>query len=98
MRTIIETRTQEELILCDICKKPTRHKCYMCKKDICYDCAICTDNDYLISGSFSGDYPDYYCKPCWSVGEEERNKILALKEQKEKEEEVLWQQWKGKCK
>ncbi|MDO8611146.1 MAG: hypothetical protein Q7R95_11525 [bacterium] len=105
MRTAIQNikTINEEIITCDFCNviincSYSRHKCCMCKKDICHKCVIYTDNDYLISGNFSGDCPDSYCKICWSAGEEERNKILKLREQKELEEDILWQQWKGKCK
>ncbi len=87
-------------IFCDRCKKQiyVYRICQICKKDICKACGIYTDDTYLISDYFSGDQPDCYCKNCWSAGEKEITKILKLREQKENEETVLFQQWKDKCK
>ncbi len=90
---------------CDFCdhdaKKEHRSvkQCHFCKKDICWKCGIHFDIfSNLISPSFSGDYPDYCCEKCWELGKEYRERITAIRDKAEEDEEKLIVEWKIKSK
>ena len=90
---------------CDFCdhdaKKEYRHvkKCHFCGKDVCYKCAVMFDlSSNLEDGSYSDDYPDYSCRPCWELGYGIRANIIVLRKEKELEEDALINQWIAKAK
>ena len=75
---------------CDVCgneMKFYKSTCCMCGIDLCSSC-IEHEDDY------GGDYPDRYCKDCWTViGEKYRNKIDEL----DKEISKTWVEWEDVC-
>lgn len=62
-------------------------KCHLCGKHICNKCIGHTDDSI-------GDYPDYYCKECWSIGESYKEQI----QNHEDEIDRLYDEWHAKCK
>jgi hypothetical protein len=101
-----ESKTVEEevtIYVCDNCGSESlcfTTPCMICGKDVCKACrhgidAYCCDlnNKYP---SYSGDYPsDRICKQCWNDGVGYRSKIQAVRDQAEKMEEKLWEDWKN---
>lgn len=73
---------------CDICgKKMDRlHHCSICKKHICHCCVGHVDETI-------GDYPEWYCKPCWDTGQPYRENINQL----EVRIDELYDEWYGRC-
>lgn len=75
---------------CDVCgveMKFYNQTCCMCGIDLCINCVEHED-------CYGGDYPDRYCKDCWTtIGEKYRNKIDEL----ENEVEKLHSEWKNEC-
>lgn len=74
---------------CDECGTEIQYRisCLYCKKDLCNKCVGHIHDD-------GGDYPDYYCKSCWNIGQPYRNKINEL----ELQIYSLNDEWIKKCK
>lgn len=70
----VKTTKIEHHTFCDDCEKESfiSSRCEMCGKDLCNNCYGHV-NDTL------GDYPEVYCKACWTIGEKYRTKIIELK-------------------
>lgn len=87
-RDVVETRQY-----CDVCGTEIRHslacsvaKCECCDKDLCDKCVG-------HEGFSDGDYRVVYCKKCWDIGADFREKIAYLEEQVEQ----LYEEWKSRC-
>jgi hypothetical protein len=74
------------------------HDCFLCGKDVCSCCCSEYDNEYLMPGHFSGDYPSYVCKICWAIGEKYIKEIKEIRDKAEVREEELMRKWKEACK
>jgi hypothetical protein len=75
---------------CDCCNEVITYnlrKCVICNKDLCPKCVEHEEND-------GGDYYDYYCKNCWTIGEHYRERIEHLEDKIEE----LSKEWHSKCK
>lgn len=85
--------TKEETeYYCDICGKQTHpHSCECCGRCVCNDCS---ELDY----QHSDDYPDYYCKKCWVIGEPFRQETKKIEEDSDLKQEKLKEEWFNKAK
>ena len=85
----IETVYRQKLVYyCDDCSKNINQKvsgCDICGKHLCPDCYIIIDD--------GSDYPERYCKSCWTKGEEYRKQ----KEELEAKIEELYDKWIEDC-
>ncbi len=64
--------------------------CFICGRDICEDCTVHDDRTF-------GDYPTKYCKECWDIGEEYRNKMRDLQIECDEKTENLEIGWRNKA-
>lgn len=92
IKTIKETTIKYKY--CDVCGTQIKSemacsvaRCQMCGKDLCEKCIGKEINTMC-------DYREVYCKSCWDIGEEYRNKINQL----ENEIDKLNDEWLEKCK
>ena len=80
---IKETKITEETTrtirtrYCDVCgdkitTQYSSHSCECCGKDLCKKCVGHEEDN--------GDYPNYYCKHCWEIGEDYRHKKKYLED------------------
>jgi len=91
-----EIKQRQTVVICDFCKEDIgfrAEKCEICGRDVCSRCAILTDSDYLGSGHYLGDYPNFYCKECWDRGEQIRENILTLRKALYDVEAELFYEW-----
>lgn len=72
-----------EILRCMACSVA---KCACCGKDLCNACVG-------HEGYASGDYRVVYCRECWDIGDDFREKIAYLEEQIEH----LYAEWKSRC-
>ena len=82
---IVSMTNQYKIKLCDRCAREQSsdvqiRKCELCDKDVCSKCSVATDFEYLSSGLWLGDYPDFFCKVCWDKGEQYRSSIRRYRE------------------
>lgn len=59
-----------EIVTCDTCggKCSPIKTCCICYRDACNNCGMFDPYE-------NGDYPRWFCKTCWELGEAFRNKI-----------------------
>jgi hypothetical protein len=90
-KTVTETVTEDRWY-CDACKEETERpcNCVMCKMMLCRECAY---HDY----SDGGDYPDFYCVPCWDVGKTYRDAEQKEEEAHDERIEAIHAQWLAAC-
>jgi len=94
------TKPVEEIYVyfCDICGKSCNgHTCVICGREICRECTVYHDMydcDLREPNNYNSDRPERICRPCWDSGEEFREKIMEIREAKEKQEEELMKAWK----
>lgn len=97
----IKAHTKTTIIItCDRCGKGSSDiymgikPCLVCKEDVCWKCSVGYEWGYsLLAGGSCGDHPSYICNKCWENGEEIRKQIQAIRDNAEKDEDKLWEQW-----
>jgi len=60
---------------CDYCGQKAQHfsdRCVICDKAICQDCVA-------FINEIPGEYPNYYCKHCWEIGNQYHSDIVKMK-------------------
>ena len=81
-----------EIVTCDTCGgtcSPIK-TCCICYRDACSDCGMFDPYE-------SSDYPKWFCKKCWEMGEPFRDKISDASEVYDNMCDLAWEEWREKA-